>query len=223
MASYLLLGAGRFGRLALQRLAWQDPAAGFLMVDTSSLALTEARALANHGVQWVEAEAITFLAENLREDAPWDWIIPMVPVHVAVTWLRRGPLAGCGWEAAAVPDAVAHLAPQAIPGGPGELYLSRATHLCPDDCPEPDTTCPVSGESRESALYDELASLQVPGFPVMVVASRPLAPGVGGYSPRRLMALAQDMSGCTGKVLIATACRCHGVVQALEHRPGGLS
>ena len=33
MASYLILGTGKFGRLALTRLARQDAAASFVVVD----------------------------------------------------------------------------------------------------------------------------------------------------------------------------------------------
>ena len=39
MASYLILGAGKFGRLAHTRLARQDAAAGFTVVDRDPGAL----------------------------------------------------------------------------------------------------------------------------------------------------------------------------------------
>ena len=39
MASYLILGAGKFGRLALRRLARQDAAASFVVVDRDPAAL----------------------------------------------------------------------------------------------------------------------------------------------------------------------------------------
>ncbi len=220
MASYLILGAGKFGRLALSRLAAQDDEATFVVVDCDPQALAAARASAAAQVQWVEAEAITFLIENLKGPAPWDWLIPMVPSHVAFNWLRQGPLAESGGEIIEVPEAVGQGVPLARRGEQGELYLSRATHLCPDDCPEAEPVCPVSGESRKIPLYEELASVDVPGFQVRVIPSRQLAPGVGGYPPGRLPALAQELRACQGKVLIATACRCHGVVHALKMGPG---
>jgi len=98
MASYLILGAGKFGRLALERLKQQDDTATFVVVDQAPQALAAARASAASRVQWVEAEAITFLIENLKGAAPWDWLIPMVPSHVAFNWLRQGPLARSGGE-----------------------------------------------------------------------------------------------------------------------------
>lgn len=220
MASYLILGAGKFGRLALERIVSQDEQAAFLVVDRKSQALSAARNLTTAPVQWVEAEAIAFLTERLRNGAAWDWLIPVIPGHVAFSWLRRDPLAGTDWESEEVPEEVAGLTPSAIRGREGELYLSRALHLCPDDCAEP-PVCPVTGEPREVPLYEELAALKVPGFKMFVIPSRQLAPGVGGYPPGRLLAVAHDLAALRGKALIATACRCHGVVHALARRVRG--
>ena len=219
MASYLILGAGKFGRLALERLARQDAAARFTVVDRDPAAL----ALILDGVPGrtrVPAEAVAFLVQHLGGDGRWDWIIPMVPVHVAFHWLIAGPLAGSDWQPAAVPEALAGLIPAAQRGPQGELYLSRPQHQCPDDCAEPEV-CPVTGESRELPLHQELASLHLAGYEIRVIPSRQLAPGVGGYSPTRLLDLARDMGALKGKVLIATACRCHGVVDGLAQWSGG--
>jgi hypothetical protein len=206
MASYLILGAGKFGRLALTRLARQDAAASFVVVDRDPAAL----AVTLDGVpDWtrVQAEAIAFLVRHLGGDGRWDWIIPMVPVHVA-------------FQPEAVPEALAELIPGARRGPQGELYLSRAQHLCPDDCAEPEV-CPVTGESRDVPLHQELASLQLAGYEIRVIPSQQLAPGVGGYPPWRLLGLARDMGALKGKVLIATACRCHGVIHGLAQGSGG--
>jgi hypothetical protein len=219
MASYLILGSGKFGRLALRRLARQDAAASFVVVDLDPAAL----ALPPDGVRdltRVQAEAIAFLAQHLGGGGQWDWIIPMVPVHVAFLWLQAGPLAGSAWQPEAVPEALAGLVPGARRGPQGELYLSRAHHLCPDDCAEPEV-CPVTGESRDLPLHQELASLHLAGYEIRVIPSQQLAPGVGGYPPWQLLDLARDMGALKGKVLIATACRCHGVIQGLAQWSGG--
>jgi hypothetical protein len=217
MARYLILGSGKFGRLAVERLARQDRSPSILVVDRDPVALAAAR---NGGdCRQVQAEAIAFLARHLKDDGRWDWIIPMVPVHVAYQWLLAGPLAESGWQPVAVPEVLASLLPGSQRGAAGELYLSRAPHLCPDDCSEPEI-CPLTGESRDPPLYQELASLKLPGYEVRVIPSRQLAPGVGGYPPGRLLELARDLKDLTGEVLIATACRCHGVMQGLR-RSGG--
>lgn len=214
MAAYLILGAGKFGRLALRRLARVDAAATFLVVDRRREALAAALAPGTPRATGVVAEAAAFLAANLREDSPWDWLIPMVPEHLAWTWLLAGPLRG--WEPAAAPPGLERLVPVAWRGPEGQWYLSRANHLCPDDCPEPETVCPVSGEPRGTPLYAELAAQNLSGCVIKVVASRQLAPGVGGYPPKVLLDLARDLLATGGRNLIATACRCHGVVHGLR-------
>jgi hypothetical protein len=218
MARYLILGAGKFGRLALTRLPQQDPEADFLMVDESVAALEEARSLSQGHLKMVQGESVAFLVKFMREDPPWEWTIPMVPLHVACQWLLQGPLAGLGWQVTEVPAALEKLGPVARRGKRGELYLSRASHLCPGDCAEPDF-CPVSGGSREIPLYVDLAGQKIPEFQVLVLPSRQLAPGVGGFPAAWLWTLGQDLTSQTGKVLIATACRCHAVVNALARWP----
>jgi hypothetical protein len=214
VARYLILGAGKFGRLALERLANQEPAAAFTVVDRQPEALAAAQTLGISGVEWLPGEAVAFLVAHLKPQAPWDWLVPMVPVHLAAAWLLRGPLRG--WETVPVPEAVGTLARVWSRGAEGQLYLSRAAHLCPDDCPESESLCPVSGESREVPLAVELAALPVPGWHSAVITSRQLAPGVGGYPPGELLALGRDLAGRPGRILLATACRCHGVVHGLK-------
>ncbi len=215
MASYLILGAGTFGRLALRRLPGEDREARLLVVDRRAAALAEARRLGVQGAEMFEADVIAYLAKHLEKGFAWDWLIPAIPVHVACAWLLAGPLAGGGWEPAEVPGSLEQLAPLAIRGRQGELYLSRARHRCPDDCAEP-LICPVTGEERGRPLFEEIAEASRPELPILVVASRQLAPGVGGYSPLRLLELAETVAAMYGPLLVATACRCHGVVHGLR-------
>jgi hypothetical protein len=218
MASYLILGAGKFGRLALKRLGRRDPKAEFLLVDKSPAALIEARRAAPGPVACVAQEAAAFLAAGLRPPAPWDWLIPMVNLHVAYAWFRATPAGARGWETIPVPASLTALAPAGWRGPAGELYLSRAEHLCPDDCPEPEGACPVSGRAWAAPLCQALAATVVPGFLVLVIESRQLAPGVGGYPPGDLLEMARKLAPYTGQALIATACRCHGVVHGLNRQ-----
>jgi hypothetical protein len=217
MPSYLILGAGKFGRLALRRLGAREGSARFLLIDRRPEALAAAGTAGVEGAEMLEGDAISFLGANLGPGSPWDWLIPMVPVHVAYAWLLAGPLAGQGWETAGVPEDLADLTVFAVKGPQGELYLSQARHLCPDDCAEPDV-CPVTEKARPQTLYDQLAGTSRPERPVHVVASTQLAPGVGGYPPRELLKLAKDIAESPGPLLVATACRCHGVVHGLKRK-----
>ncbi|MFW6240200.1 MAG: hypothetical protein ACOC98_06260 [Thermodesulfobacteriota bacterium] len=49
-----------------------------------------------------------------------------------------------------------------------------------------------------------------------MVRSHQLAPGVGGVRPDQLWRLLRQVSDTPGLQAVATACRCHGVVTALE-------
>lgn len=216
MASYLILGAGRFGRLALTRLLARDRKAHFHLVDHRAEALAGLQKLGKT-VATTVAEAVNFLEIHLKDKVTWDWLIPMVPVHVAYHWLRRKALTAPKWEPAKVPEALESLGATAIRGPEGELYLSRGRHLCPDDCVEPEV-CPVDGETREPPLYQQLAEFFLPGAKLLVVASLPLAPGVGGYAPARLLELAEAAPQLPVLTLVATACRCHGVVHGLKRQ-----
>jgi hypothetical protein len=218
MAAYLILGAGKFGRLALKRLAAADDGATFLVVDRDQTALAAVRAASACRVDCVAFDAADFLVENLGPGAPWNWIIPVVPGHVAFFWLK-GSRAAHGWQPAALPEAVRRLTPRSWPAPEGGFYLSRALHRCPDDCTESAPVCPVSRESREVPLHQELAAVRLPGFQVRVLATRQLAPGVGGYTPGQLLDLAAFLDEKPAQVLIATACRCHGVAHGLARGP----
>jgi hypothetical protein len=225
MASYLILGAGKFGRLALQRLASQDAEAAFWVVDRDAGALAAARKAARrpvrtgHPVHLIEQDAVAYLHDQLEEGG-WNWLIPMVPLHVAFWYAASSPGMREAWEPEAVPESLGQGLSLAGHGRQGELLLSRAEHRCPDDC-VPGPVCPVSGKTWEIPLDEQLAGLNFEGYDLMVVSSRQLAPGVGGYSPGELQGLLPRLAEIPGKALIATACRCHGVIHGLARRTLG--
>jgi len=133
---------------------------------TGPQALHAAQDLTTAPVAGVVAETAPFWLSASETGGPGTGLSPRSRKHVAFSWLRRGPLAGAGWEPAEVPPVLAALTPVASRGRKGEIYLSRALHLCPDDCSEPQI-CPLTGESRETPLYEELAALEAP-----VISSR---------------------------------------------------
>jgi hypothetical protein len=209
---FLILGAGRFGRLAWERLRRRRPEAEIVVVDRDrppGLVLEGPRG------GFIAAEALAYLdgIPQLAEAA--DWIVPAVPVHVAGEWVRRqlarrGPV-----RRLPVPEALLCQVPNPLRGQEGQLYVSNADFLCPDDCPEPERICSVTGQPRPRVMWRHLARLEIPGFTPVVVRSRQLAPGVGGFRPSGLQAALARIQTAPGPVLLATACKCHGVVEAL--------
>ncbi|MBW1917887.1 MAG: hypothetical protein JRI57_07685 [Deltaproteobacteria bacterium] len=216
MKRYLILGAGHFGYLALSRLAQQEPGSYFTVVDQNPESLMDCRLPGLSNLRLEHDEGVDFLISHLRDDSTYDWIIPAIPCHVAFEWVWRQRPPASGWQLIPVPPEVEKLAVWVFRGQQGEVLLSLADFICPDDCPEPDDQCRVTGLPRVGTLYEALEDLVLPGFESLVVHSEQLAPGVGGYPPADLWQLWDQVQAASGKLLIATACRCHGVVHGLS-------
>ncbi len=212
MPTYLILGAGRFGQLACRRLHESDPGAEIYLVDQDPSRITSYAP----AVRAVRAAAVPYLAECLVSESPPDWIIPAIPRHVAFDWLWRQRPPGDLWRRLPVPPAVGQGLPFARRGPAEELYLSLSTWRCPDDCPEPAGGCFLTGLPREYCLYDYLANFSLQDYISLVIRSRQLAPGVGGFRPEDLWQLRRQILNTKGKIIISTACCCHGVSHALE-------
>jgi hypothetical protein len=215
---YWILGAGRFGRLAVERLLARRRPPHLVVVDRD---LEKLRPLAEEPVELVHREIVDFLVANLGKGP--DWVIPAAPIHVAFAWLSRALSERGGLEMLPVPEAVDAQVPNPWRDGKGGLYTSVAHFRCPDNCSEPRDRCSATGLPRAGDLFSLLAKVKVPGCVPLVVRSHQLAPGVGGYRPSALWRLMARADTATGSILVATACRCHGVIHACRrHRAEGI-
>ncbi|MBW2453368.1 MAG: hypothetical protein JRI68_02605 [Deltaproteobacteria bacterium] len=210
--SFVILGAGRFGKLAVTRLAAAHPAAPITVVDAQPGDLPET---AGDNLQAIAAEGIDYLTEQLHAgELPASAIIvPAIPVHVAFEWIFRELSREGTVERAPVPKDLG--LPNETGGPTGDRYVSLADFICPDDCPEPKKACPITQASRGVPMVRRIAELSSPTRPVLAIRSEQLAPGVGGYPVARLVELRQAVTSLTGIVLVGTACSCHGVISAL--------
>lgn len=214
-----ILGAGRFGFIAAERLSRRHPEADFLVVDTRRDRLDEIERVL--GLPVLEEDSIPYLRETAPDDDTW--LIPAVPVHVAFHWL----LDLLGRIGRARPIEVPRSADAQLPNAArtpddGTIYTSFATFLCPDACNEPDDLCTHTGKAREGNLFERIGRVEVPGMKVIVVRSWQLAPGVGGYPAGYVRDRLREAFEREGRYLVATSCRCHGVVNALEWSRGRL-
>lgn len=167
----------------------------------------------------VAADGPAWVAAVLPRLNPGDYLLPCLPGQVAFEVLSRTVLAPPGWQVVPVPPELESLAPVAFRGVAGELYLSRAAHRCPEDCEEPEV-CPVNGTPRRPGLEEVLAGICLPGWQIRVLVSRLLLPGVGGFPVAAVRSLGALPAPPPPRLLLATACRCHGVVHALVHKGG---
>lgn len=205
-----ILGAGRFGRLAAERLKRRLPGADFLVVDDREEKLAALRD--DLKVPVIAHDAISHLAEaELADDV---WIIPAAPIHVAYLWIMRELEKRGRVRRLPVPSTVDGQVPNPL-RAKETVYASYATFICPDACSEPDEICTHTGLPRVGSLFETIGAIQVPGFKVIVVRSWQLAPGVGGYPGGQLKSVLAEIAASPGEYLIATSCRCHGVIDCL--------
>jgi hypothetical protein len=72
--------------------------------------------------------------------------------------------------------------------------------------------CAKTKKKRLFHLYEEIARKIPEGFCPVIVISHQLAPGVGGIQPKALFQALEEVKASPDPVVLATACRCHGVI-----------
>ncbi|MDY0222075.1 MAG: potassium transporter [Desulfobacterium sp.] len=210
METIWIIGAGHFGRLAVNRLRGRKKARCLVVVDPVAKNLEDLQAPGE--VFTVIGDGIDFLDEHLKPGANVDWVIPSLPLHLGWKWCQRrlGPSHLVPLPAAR--QELLPLVPNPMEGTDNDLYTSFADFICPDNCSEPSEYCTATGLPRKQNLFDLLGKLQIPGFRSLVLQSHQLCPGIGGVTPDQLFSLLADIEAAPGKLLISTACRCHGVI-----------
>lgn len=160
-------------------------------------------------------DGITFLKSHLdNASRPPDWIIPAIPIHLAFEWIKNKH--GQALSTISVPDTVSQQLPNPFSGPEKAMFFSHADFLCPDNCPEPADHCTYTGKPRPIDLFRLLEKVECPPFTSIVIRSRQVFPGVGGYHPRSLFDALNRIRLSSGPFLISTACRCHAVMHAFE-------
>ena len=213
MTRYLILGAGRFGRLAWQRLGEREPGAEICLVDHDprKIRLDSGKSGTPDGDggggsffgRFSEVER----CRRIGLYRPSPGMLPLTGSGGSGQPGKSGAGYRCRWRW----DRICRLSIGELRGS-----VSQPEHLrCPDDCPEPAEKCYLTG-CRELNLYDYLENISLQDYSSLVIRSRQLAPGVGGYRPADLWQLRRQVLSLGGKILISTACRCHGVSHGLE-------
>jgi hypothetical protein len=207
-----ILGGGKFGSRAARVLRKQLPAARILVVD-----IHDPDNLPGD-VDVVCDDCVSWLVDNLTQTGKVSKIVPAVPLHVAVEWLKRKlALAGFIVQPTEIPDSVLQRLPNPFNLAPNQIAVSHADFLCPPNCPEPDIFCTATGQPRPMPLYQMLASMVFEEFIPVILRSRQFSSGVGGFYPDDLWNLLRRCSSLPAKsLLIGTACKCHGIVDGLN-------
>lgn len=208
-----IIGGGHFGQRAARLLGKDLDPESLFVVDVDEECLSDFDGL---HINRIKGDGIGFLIDNFSSLGPGCTIIPAIPVHLAFEWLKKFVHGRYLIEEIPVPEEMYGLLPNMYYTDSGSVLTSYADFLCPDDCPEPEF-CTVSGERREKPLYELMRDIKVRGFGVCVIRSQQLEPGVGGYRVSDLTEMATRVTESdSGKWLLGTACKCHGIMTALK-------
>jgi hypothetical protein len=210
---FWIVGGGKFGLISARAMQRKHPAADITVVDEDPDACRE---LASLPLRTVCMDGVAFLAAGLDRSELPDWIVPVVPIHLAYEWIRVKLASECRVDAFPVPRSVVAQLPNPMRGAGDEMYVSIADFECPENCPEPAGKCSHTGKPRPYQLFEKLAGLRFEGFRSVVVQSHQLSPGVGGFKPAALFGAMEAVVSADGNVLLSTACSCHGVMHAFS-------
>ena len=211
MREIWVIGFGRFGQRAASELS-RLKNTNILVVDDNPRSLEKAR---TRGYDYVVETGVTFVARNLDVSTP-HWIIPTVPIHLAfeclLSWANKTDNA----NKIEPPVELDSLLPNPIRGMNKDVYLSHATWQCPEDCTAPPGMCTFTKKAPPPPLFRIMELLAFENHTSLVVRSRQLTGGVGGYRPDNLFTLRDRITAKKSPFLISTASRCHGVMSAME-------
>lgn len=219
MKTVWILGAGQFGEKAAVRLRLKYAEASIIVVDKDRSALNRVEGVATEAVV---GDGVVYLAEHLTVPEEPDWIVAAIPVHVAFEWLSKRLSTAYRLEKMAIPEALTQRLGCIVKGEGGTVYTSLADFICPNNCPEPADLCFITGKPRPIDLHKELSAAASFGMTPVIVRSRQLSAGVGGYTPGDLFDALRKVESCDGPVLLGTACRCHSVLDAFRLIPRAL-
>ncbi|MEJ5301610.1 MAG: hypothetical protein WHS38_11540 [Thermodesulforhabdaceae bacterium] len=234
-----IIGAGAFGKRALERLSAKYPNAYITVVDDSDESLSnlhhiikKQEALYSPPIRTIKGDGVEVLTQYEKIAQPDTWIIPAIPVHVAGEWIVK-KLKQKGYDISpdSIPEELRARLPNpfVLEGRNDLLFASIASFICPDNCPEPPEKCTHTGKPRPGNLYEVIAKVIPETRSALIFRSFQLAPGVGGYpalylmeglkyleklilSPKKYDSIEKN----TLSLIIATACRCHGVISAFR-------
>lgn len=213
----IIFGGGKYGLEAAEYLMSEGKS--FVVIDSDENCLVK-RVLKLPGYREGMNEnsfirgGIAELVKLFFELQP-EYVFPTAPIHVAGAFLMEQFGFDVWYEGV-------DLALSGIPmkvvlsAGRGSVAVSyNRDRDCIPRCRAPDV-CPVTGIKKPAPMY-ELVRFAIPdGF---VIESHYLRPGLGAIRGERLREMV-EWAESREKVLVATACRCHGVITALRRDEG---
>jgi hypothetical protein len=211
LSQVFIIGFGKFGKKALERVTSLWGEARIWIIDHSPEALAQKKVLPGIRVLADGPQFLTKYQDWIKDE---DWVVPALPVHLAWKWLDLNLKIPNRPEAVSPPQEFGYGLPYCEFFGQG-LYLSYASFVCPENCPAPRHHCFKTKEKRPVPLWQFIAEQRGRNKGLEVIESRQLAPGAGGYPFGELRRIRNQAMVSPRPFFVATACRCHGVIHGL--------
>jgi hypothetical protein len=142
--------------------------------------------------------------------------VASVPLHLAYEWVKTRITGAYRIAPLPMPLEIANRLPNPFPGSEGQLYASNAASICPPHCSEAGHLCTATGRRRPQSMHAFIRQIPAAGVKILVIRSLQLAPGVGGMRSRDLFEALHQIECATTPVVLATACKCHAVLNSFE-------
>ena len=213
MKTYWIIGGVHFGQRAAHWIRRKEANSEIIIIDKQSAICKQ---LEQSCFDTVCMEGIRYLETNLISQDHPDWIIPSIPVHVAYEWIRSKLTRHYKVMPFPIPHQLKANMPNPFQSESDQLYVSNADFICPENCSEPDEICTYTGQPRPRSLNDFLKNFRYEDLRPVIVYSKQLFPGVGGYAPKALYNALTEIVSLPDRILLGTACRCHGVLNAFR-------
>jgi hypothetical protein len=215
----LVFGGGKYGIEAVEYL--KSKKKPFVVVDVDSschvrkkydlpkVRLSQLEEI-DHGEGYF-IEGGVYEALKIYEKLKPELVFPTAPIHLSASLVQEKHRYRVWNEG--VDFLLSGLPPRVIvSSGRGSVVVTyNRDEECQPYCSAPDV-CPVTGIKKPTPMYRLLEFAVRDGF---VVRSHQLKPGIGALKGEEIDLLMKWAEG-KDRLLVGTACRCHGVVTALK-------
>ncbi len=197
----IVVGGGRFGFKAVKFLLAKKR--DFVVLDPSE-DCEVAKTFKDNFVK-AKAEDLPKFIEELKPE----WIFPTAPIHVVAEAIKHRFKP---WNEK-VNEILSGLPMKVIVSvGRGSIVLSyNRDDFCVENCSSPEI-CPVTKIKRPCPMFE---LIKFACNEARVLISHQLAPGIGAIRGEEFSAILEE-SKKAKKIVVATACKCHGVITALK-------
>ena len=211
----VIVGGGRYGCEAIEFL--QEKKKNFIIVDKDPNCLAIKR-FSLKASDHMNSEGNYFVhgglpeALELIEKLKPEYVFPTAPIHLAAD-LARIKFKLKPWNEGI--NAILPKLPEVVilQEGRGKIVVSfNRDHSCIDKCAMP-TVCPSSGIRKPCTMIELMRFASPDAF---ILISYSMAPGIGALKGAELA----DFFSWTKKrknFIVATACDCHGVLDAFQN------